>query len=177
MKSAKITVNGVDITCYEDGSIEKPHNIKGKVKTFGSDMNIGYRETYIGGKNVLVHRLIAQAFLADWCVNLQVHHVNNDKADNTRENLRMVTNAENSRGPKRIKRGASSRFRGVSIYKRNGMWDATITVDDKRKYLGRFHTEEASAVAYDRAAEAAGYDEQALNRNNHPELALISGAY
>ena len=51
------------------------------------------------------------------------------------------------------KKGASSRYRGVSKRKRNGSerWIATLFVDGKPKYLGIFILEEDAARAYDAA--------------------------
>ncbi len=46
-----------------------------------------------GGK--YIHRIIAEAFLADYSEDLQVDHINGIKTDNRVENLEMVTNAQN----------------------------------------------------------------------------------
>ena len=58
-------------------------------------------------------------------------------------------------GGARKRRGTSSRYKGVSLLRRDGTWVAEITVNYRRRYLGRFPTEEAAASAYDDAAIAA----------------------
>lgn len=55
----------------------------------------------------------------------------------------------------RAKTRGSSRFFGVSFFKRDGTWKATIHVDGKRRHLGYFATEEDAAKRYD--AEALIY--------------------
>ncbi|KMT18101.1 hypothetical protein BVRB_2g032900 [Beta vulgaris subsp. vulgaris] len=47
--------------------------------------------------------------------------------------------------------GQASRFRGV-ISRRTGKWEAQITVDRKRLWLGTYETEVDAAIAYDRAS-------------------------
>lgn len=44
----------------------------------------------------------------------------------------------------------SSRFRGVSLNKKNNKWKAVITYSSKQRFLGYFEGEEEAALAYDR---------------------------
>jgi len=46
---------------------------------------------------MIVHRLVAKAFLQNYTEDLQVDHKDNDKTNNNLSNLRMVTNSDNSR--------------------------------------------------------------------------------
>ena len=57
--------------------------------------------------------------------------------------------------PRRPKRGATSsysRYRGVSVYRRTGRWEAHIWHDGKQRHLGTFGDAESAARAYDKAA-------------------------
>lgn len=92
-------------------------------------------------KRVFMHRVIVGLQRGDVrCVD----HVNGDTLDNRRENLRIVSPAENAQN-----QGArgGSRFRGVSFDKSRGRWLASATLDGKRTTIGRFDTEEEAGVA------------------------------
>ena len=94
------------------------------------------------GQKVLFHRLIMEA-----PSDLQVDHINRNKTDNRRENLRLCTPSQNSRNtPAR----GFSRFKGA--VKHRGKWQATIWANDVQTYLGIFNTESEAALAYDAAA-------------------------
>lgn len=82
---------------------------------------------------------------------LMVDHKNNDSLDNRRENLREATRSQNRQNvPKR--KGASSRFIGVSYRKEEKRWRARISCKGKRIHLGHFSDEITAAKAYDKAA-------------------------
>lgn len=80
-----------------------------------------------------------------------VDHVNGDKLDNRRSNLRFANKQENNAN-RRKNAGCSSRFKGVCLHTKNRNWNAYIKKDGKRKHIGCFQDEEAAARAYDAAA-------------------------
>ena len=80
-----------------------------------------------------------------------VDHKSRNKLDNTRENLRNATHAENMRN-KSKQHGVSSRFLGVSYCKKSRKWCACIWVEGRNLSLGFFTDEVEAARAYDRAA-------------------------
>lgn len=111
----------------------------------------GYAQANIDGKRVLLHRFILEirsvgrgrgsgAFVA------QVDHINGDKLDNRKANLRVVTNQQNHQN-RRGGRG-SSQHRGVYWNKRHGKWMARVKAHGKTHYFGVFDDElEAAAAA------------------------------
>jgi hypothetical protein len=106
-----------------------------------------------------MHKLVIDARSGE-----MVDHINGDPLDNRKENLRIVTNQQNSwnsRGAKSFNgKPTSSRFKGVSrkICKYKGKprykyWVAKIGVDGTDVTLGHFKDEEEAAKAYDEAAK------------------------
>ena len=83
-----------------------------------------------------------------------VDHLNGDKLDNRRRNLRPCSTAENNAN-RASKAGASSRFKGVTWDKSRDKWMAAIAAHGQSKTLGRFDNEEDAARAYDAAAKVA----------------------
>jgi hypothetical protein len=73
----------------------------------------------------------------------QTDHVNRDRLDNRRANLRVVTLAENRQNlPAR-----SGRFRGVAFHAGTGKWRARVTIAGKQHHIGLFDTEDAAGYA------------------------------
>lgn len=77
----------------------------------------------------------------------EVDHRNRQPLDNTRENLRICTRAENAQNlnPRGLP-GSSSEHRGVSYWKARRKWIAQVVLNHRRHHLGYFDTE-AEAVA------------------------------
>ncbi|HVQ45170.1 MAG TPA: AP2 domain-containing protein [Candidatus Saccharimonadia bacterium] len=72
-------------------------------------------------------------------------HINRDKLDNRRANLRAVSKSEDAQnGPPR---GGTSATPGVNWHKRQRKWIARVRVGDARRHLGSFDTEEAASAA------------------------------
>jgi len=105
--------------------------------------------SWISGRNVDMSRYLLSA-----PPELTVDHIDGDKLNNQRSNIRLATNAQNCwNGGKKLRRGkASSKYKGVSYHSRDYVWQANIRKDYKLYYLGSFDSEEAAAVAYNTAA-------------------------
>lgn len=86
----------------------------------------------------------------------QVDHINRDRLDNRRENLRIVTPAENSRNTGARKNG-TSRHRGVCWDSRNDRWLAQAQFAGRNYYLGQHVSEDVAAAVVARFWEARGY--------------------
>jgi hypothetical protein len=79
-----------------------------------------------------------------------IDHINRNKLDNRYENLRVITQKENSYN--RTKNITSNnKYKGV--VKRGNKYIASITKDGKRHEIGGFETEEDAANAYDMMAQ------------------------
>jgi hypothetical protein len=124
----------------------------------------GYAHGNIGGKKFLMHRFIMGAKKHD-----VVDHINGNKLDNRRVNLRFVTkaqNAQNSRKP-----ASKSGFIGV-VYEKHGYIKATIKFNGRKRHLGMFKTELEAAKVYDREALKL-YGPNARTNIKHLEEILI----
>ena len=88
--------------------------------------------------------------------DLMVDHINGDKLDNRKVNLRICTKGQNNNnhGPKNRLGKGTSKYKGVS-YKGDTVkkWRSRITIGRKEINLGRFDSEEEAARAYNEAAK------------------------
>ncbi len=108
------------------------------------------RNVYHTRSTVRMHREIVKLHGFE-IHDLQVDHINRNPIDNRLANLRIATNAENSRNQKR--RGCNkSGYKGVSWSNQNKGWIAQITHDGENHYLGCYRTAYEAAIVYDRAA-------------------------
>lgn len=77
-----------------------------------------------------------------------VDHINRNKFDNRRENLRIIQSSQNSQNRSKSNK-ASSKFHGVCVVKKTGNFRARITDKGKVISIGTFSTELEAAAAYD----------------------------
>jgi len=98
---------------------------------------------------IRLHRLITNA-----PKGMQVDHISGNTLDNTKANLRIVTNRENQENRASHQAGAS-KYKGVVEIKsrtkipKPSRWMARIRVSGEKKYLGTYTTQEEAARAYD----------------------------
>lgn len=133
----------------------------------------GYAHGAIGGgERALLHRFI----MGDALNGLWADHINGDRLDNRRANLRPCTRAENALN-KRSYRGTSS-FKGVHRH-RSG-WRARIRVANRLYSLGTHASELDAALAYDIGARVLHGRFASLNVPDiapPPELAFTVTAW
>ncbi len=79
-----------------------------------------------------------------------IDHLNRDKLDNRKENLRICTQLENVQNRSK-KTGCTSKYRGVSWDKKKNKWALQAFYNGKMLYYGYFDSEEEAAKAYDMA--------------------------
>lgn len=94
-------------------------------------------------KQISMHR-----FLTNPPKGRQVDHINGNRLDNRRTNLRICTSKENGRN--RTKRlGSSSSYKGVYRHRRWDRWDVAVGSGKTRIWLGGFNNEHHAALVYD----------------------------
>jgi hypothetical protein len=116
-------------------------------------------------KTVFMHRLILDAPRG-----LQVDHINRDRLDNRRANLRFATRSQNQANKERQKNNTSG-YKGVNWHA--GRWAARIRVNRRRVHLGQYDDPETAALVYDAAARRFYQEFAGLNfpqRATPPEI-------
>lgn len=110
----------------------------------------GYICSDVGGKNVLLHRFVLS--ITDERIT---DHINRNKTDNRKKNLRIVTRQQNNMN-RGIPRNNTTGTKGV--YKsKNGKYVAQIRKDRRLIHLGTYDTlEEARQVRIEKEIELFG---------------------
>lgn len=127
------------------------------VSPFKWHLSNGYASTRNGfiGAEVMMSKFIM------WCPDgYVIDHINGDKHDNRRENLRIATMSENNTNRElkykhKNKRKYSSQYRGVHWSKKDKKWIAQTRreKEDRPRILGYFDDEVSAAKAYDDMAD------------------------
>lgn len=78
-------------------------------------------------------------------------HINGDRLDNRRANLRPASPTQNAANSI-LRRDNTSGFKGVAWFKRDQCWHVTIRINCKKTHIGYFKDPAAGALAYDAAA-------------------------
>jgi len=98
--------------------------------------------------NNICHTILGHASNMDNVVD----HINGNKLDNRKQNLRFCSNSQNAANAKLNLRNKSG-HKGVYWFKSANRWRAEIKVLGKKKYLGTFTEVDRAAAAYNTAAE------------------------
>jgi hypothetical protein len=118
----------------------------------GSDDKDGYRLVSLTinnkQKTFKVHRLVAHLFLGLDIDDskIQVNHINCIRNDNRLDNLELVDNRENHQ---KTKKHLAGRLYGTHKKKdanRLNPWASTITINNKRKHLGYYVTDQQAHI-------------------------------
>lgn len=131
------------------------HHLIGSGKWYIAKNGYVCRSEYLGkigskyvNQTVYLHRLIMNQ-----PEGMQVDHINGNKLDNRKQNLRICSNQQNNRNTK-SRKGSTSKFKGVSWDNTNKKWMSQISLGGgKHVRMGRFVNEIDAAKAYDEKAK------------------------
>jgi hypothetical protein len=107
----------------------------------------GYVVVFFNGKIYKAHRLI-WAIVHGELPKGHIDHINGNRSDNRIQNLRVVTQQQNSHNQQNINKRNKSGFRGVCWNRKSSKWQASISVNSKTIYIGVFSTPENAHLAY-----------------------------
>ena len=124
---------------------------------------LGYATTTVKGKNVRMHRFL----ISEIPDKMVVDHINRNKLDNRRENLRVVTQQENTWNVG-LRQNNTSGVTGVFLDNKTERWRAQIYHEGKVKHVGIFD-DFADAVKAREEAELNYY----RSKNNVPRMSTI----
>jgi len=139
----------VDDVDYEELSKHKWHFTRG----------YAVRDNTVNGHHTTMrmHRQILRASPGD-----QTDHINRNKLDNRRCNLRLCTNWQNMCNRKKMSNNKSG-FKGVTWNKKDKKWGAHIRANKRYVWLGYFTDKEEAARKYNEAAIYLHGDYAVLN--------------
>lgn len=124
----------------------KPGDIAGNANTNGHiQIEINYRP-------YLAHNLAWFYMTGEWPNGFIVDHINRNYADNRWINFRKATHSQNQGNRKKHKLNKSG-YRGVNFVKKNGKFQAQISINNKKVWLGYFVTAELAYEAYLKVAK------------------------
>ena len=111
----------------------------------------GYvRHHYWVGKRsdcIQMHRLLLSA-----PQGMQVDHINGNKLDNRRYNLRLCSNSQNGFNRKAYKTNTSG-YKGVYFCKQKNKWIAQLSVNGRHISVGAFMSAKDASIAYNKKAK------------------------
>lgn len=104
------------------------------------------RKSEDGNKTFTLHR-----YLYDFPIHCDIDHIDGNKMDNRRFNLRICSHQQNTFNQK-LRKTNTSGYYGVSKHKSANLYEAYIHYNGKKKYLGLYSTAEEAAVVRDNEA-------------------------
>lgn len=143
---AEIILGKGEICLVDDDDYETLKNYRWNKSQYGYAYRLGDRKN--GEKwKILMHRPIMKAI--DGTI---IDHINGDRLDNRKSNLRFVTTGQNNLNC--VSRVGTSRFKGVSLSKnsKSKPWRAAIRFNHILYNLGEYATEQEAAIMYNEAA-------------------------
>lgn len=143
MKEIKLTKGKVTIVDDED------YEELNKYKWLYNSSGYAARNSYKNEKPTMIHM---HRVINNTPVGLETDHIDCDKLNNQKANLRTVTKQQNQFN-QRSHKGSSSKYKGVSYFKRDKSWLAQVVYFGKTIGLGLFKKESDAAIAYNNYAK------------------------
>ena len=142
MKEISLTKGAVAIVDDEDYEELNSH------KWYLNSEGYAIRDSWGKGKKTAIrmHRQIANT-----PKDMDTDHINNNRLDNRKSNLRICTRAQNIRNSS-LRADNACGYKGVSLHKFSGLYHARINVEKKVISLGYFKNPKEAAIAYNKAA-------------------------
>lgn len=112
------------------------------------------RSEHVSGskKNRIMRHIYLHRFIMNTPEQMETDHINGNRLDNRKSNLRICTNKQNGHNMSITKRNSSG-YKGVFWDKKRNKWYAYISLGEKDKYLGLFVVKEDAARAWNEAAK------------------------
>ena len=122
-----------------------------------------HSDGYARKGSIKIHRIIMERIIKSKIPkNKVVDHINRNRLDNRRSNLRLCSISENSRNVGKFK--GTSKFKGVSWKKSKNKWCCQIKVNGNVKHLGLFDNEIDAGKRYNEEALLLHGDFASLNK-------------
>lgn len=139
MKRIKLTQG--KFTLVDNGDFEWLNQWKWYLNSKGYAM----RGKRISGKQIMIlmHRLINNTPEG---LKFETDHINRDKLDNRRENLRTATRSQNKINTN-LRKDNTSGYKGVSWNKNRNRWMAQLHINGKHIHLGLYSTLQGAWLA------------------------------
>lgn len=93
-------------------------------------------------KRIKMHRTILNIKKKEYC-----DHINGDKLDNRRENLRVCTNQQNQRNSKKHI-DSKSKYKGIRFH--HGKWEVRVSIDKNNRIHRYFDSKLKAVTAYNK---------------------------
>ena len=142
MDKIKLTKNKV--TLVDDEDFEYLNSFKWYICNKGYVVRL---DPYENRRQIRLHRVVV-----DNPTGQSVDHINRDKLDNRKSNLRVVTDWQNRVNRIKYKNNQSG-YKGVYFRSNRNHWCALMNFKGKEIYLGSFENPEKAAMAYNEAAK------------------------
>jgi len=138
-------------------------------KVGGINPSTGYHRVRVDKKDWYSHRVLFYFYHNIWPFEKHVDHIDGDKTNNKKENLRIGSHRDNQRAYKTKNKKCSSIYRGVSWKPQILRWVAKVGSTDSKgayesNYAGCFTSEKEAALAYNYKAQEMGFSPEAFNQ-------------